>query len=336
MRTVALGHSGVAVSALGFGGAPIGNLYHAVDEQTAAGAVNAAWRAGVRFFDTAPHYGLGLSERRLGRALAARPRAGYVLSTKVGRVLVPLAGGAGRDPEGFDVPATHRREWDFSAAGVRRSLASSLERLGLDRVDVALLHDPDDHWRQAVEEAYPALHELRAAGTVGAIGAGMNQWRMLADLVRHTDLDAVLLAGRYTLLDQSALDGLLPLCATRGVSVIAAGVFNSGLLATATPQPGGTYDYAPGPPVVIERARRIAAVCGRHGVALPQAALAFPAAHPAVASVLVGMRSPAEVARNAALAAQPVPAELWAELVGEGLLRPDAPTPGPAPPGAAG
>jgi len=335
MRTVALGRSGVAVTALGFGGAPIGNLYREVDEQTAAGAVNAAWRAGVRFFDTAPHYGLGLSERRLGRALAARPRADFVVSTKVGRLLVPRAGGSGRDTEGFDVPASYRRQWDFSAEGVRRSLTESLHRLGLDRVDIALLHDPDDHWRQAVEQAYPALHELRATGTVGAIGAGMNQWRMLAELVRHTDLDTVLLAGRYTLLDQSALDVLLPLCVERGVSVIAAGVFNSGLLATATPRSGATYDYAPGPPAMIERARRIAAVCGRHGVTLPQAALWFPAGHPAVASVLVGMRSPAEVAGNLALAARPVPDELWAELVAEGLLRPDAPTPRATPLGAA-
>jgi D-threo-aldose 1-dehydrogenase len=326
MRAATLGRGGVAVSALGFGGAPIGNLFQPVQDGTAAGAVEAAWRAGVRFFDTAPHYGLGLSERRLGRALAGRPRGDFVLSTKVGRVLEPWAGG-GRDTEGFDVPAAHRRVWDFSAGGVRRSLADSLERLGLERVDVALLHDPDDHWRAAVEQAYPALHELRADGTVGAIGAGMNQSRMLAELVRHTDLDAVLLAGRYSLLDQSSLDDLLPLCAARGVAVIAAGVFNSGLLATATPGPGATYDYLPGPPPMIERARRVAAVCGRHGVSLPQAALAFPAGHPAVASVLVGMRSAEEVQRNLRLATAPVPAGLWAELVEEGLLRADAPLP---------
>jgi D-threo-aldose 1-dehydrogenase len=329
MRTATLGASAIRVTTLGFGGAPIGSLYQAVDEAAALGAVAAALRAGVRFFDTAPHYGLGLSERRLGHALAAWPRSELVVSTKVGRVLVPDPDGASRrDGEGFAVPATHRRVWDFSRAGVRRSLEASLERLGLDRVDVALLHDPDHHRRQAVEEAYPALHELRAQGAVGAIGAGMNQWQMLADLVRHTDLDVVLLAGRYTLLDQSALDGLLPLCAARGVSVVVGGVFNSGLLATPAPRPDATYDYAPGPAEVVARARRIAAVCGRHGVALPQAALAFPTAHPAVASVLVGMRSEAEVAENTALAARPTPAALWEELVAEGLLRPDAPTPG--------
>jgi D-threo-aldose 1-dehydrogenase len=330
MRTATLGASAVRVTTLGFGGAPIGSLYQAVDEAVAVGAVTAALRAGVRFFDTAPHYGLGLSERRLGRALAAWPRAELVVSTKVGRVLVPDPDGASRrDGEGFAVPATHRRVWDFSRAGVRRSLEASLERLGLDRVDVVLLHDPDHHRREAVEEAYPALDELRAQGAVGAIGAGMNQWQMLADLVRHTDLDVVLLAGRYTLLDQSALDGLLPLCAARGVSVVIGGVFNSGLLATPAPRPDATYDYAPGPAEVVARARRVAAVCERHGVALPQAALAFPTAHPAVASVLVGMRSAAEVAENTALAARPTPAGLWEELVAEGLLRPDAPVPVP-------
>jgi D-threo-aldose 1-dehydrogenase len=329
MRTATLGASAVRVTALGFGGAPIGNLYRAVDDDAAAATVTAALEAGVRFFDTAPHYGLGRSERHLGRALAAWPRAEVVVSTKVGRVLVPDPDGAGRrDGEGFDVPATQRRVWDFSAAGVRRSLEASLERLGLDRVDVVLLHDPDRHWRPAVEEAYPALHELRAQGAVGAIGAGMNQWQMLAELVRHTDIDVVLLAGRYTLLDQSSLDVLLPLCVARGVSVVIGGVFNSGLLATATPRPDATYDYAPGSAEVVERARRIAAVCARHDVTLPQAALAFPTGHPAVASVLVGMRSPTEVAENLALAARPTPAGLWEELVAEGLLRADAPVPG--------
>jgi D-threo-aldose 1-dehydrogenase len=328
LKTATLGRSAVAVTALGFGGAPIGNLYHEVDDATAAAAVTAAFQAGVRFFDTAPHYGLGLSEVRLGRALPRGRRADYVVSTKVGRVLVPdPAGAARRDDQGFDVPAAYRRVWDFSAAGVRRSLAASLERLELERIDVVLLHDPDHHWREAVEEAYPVLHELRAQGVVGAIGAGMNQWEMLADLVRHTELDVVLIAGRYTLLDQSALDVLLPLCAARNVSVLVGGVFNSGLLATADPRPGATYDYLPGPAELVERARRIAAVCARHGVTLPQAALAFPSGHPAVASVLVGMRSAAEVSENLALAGRPVPAPLWPELAAEGLLRPDAPTP---------
>ena len=323
MRTVPLGRTGVRVTAVGFGGAPIGGLYRAVSEDTAAAAIDAAWNAGIRFFDTAPHYGLGLSERRLGDVLRTRPRADYVVSTKVGRTLVPNPGGEGRrDDEGFDVAATQRRVWDFSADGVRRSLSSSLERLGLDRVDVVLLHDPDDHWRQAVEEAYPALHELRAAGVVGAIGAGMKQSQMLSDLVRELDLDVVLVAGRYTLLDQSAQDVLLPLCVQRGVSVIIGGVFNSGLLAHADPRPDATFDYAPAPAGWVARARAIAAVCTRHGVTLPQAAVAFSGGHPAVASLVLGMRSPGDVAADVALATSPVPADLWHELMAEGLLPP--------------
>jgi D-threo-aldose 1-dehydrogenase len=258
-----------------------------------------------------PHYGLGLSERRLGAALRERPRGDYVLSTKVGRLLVPHPGG-GRDDEGFDVAATHRRVWDFSRDGVLRSLEQSMERLGLGSVDIALIHDPDRHWKEAVSEAYPALAELRDQGVVKAVGVGMNQWRMLADFVRETDLDVVMLAGRYTLLDQSAASELLPLCLDRGVQVLAAGVFNSGLLATHDPH--GTYDYAPAPPELLDRARRIARVCERHGVTLPQAALAFPFRHPAVASVIVGARSAAEVTRNAALAAAPVPQALWSDL----------------------
>jgi D-threo-aldose 1-dehydrogenase len=321
-----LGASSVTVTPMGLGTAPIGNLYTSVDDATASAAVDAAWEAGIRYFDTAPHYGLGLAERRLGGVLAGRPRDEYVVSTKVGRLLVP-ASGTGRDTEGFDVPTDDRRVWDFSRDGVRRSLADSLERLGLDRVDVVLLHDPDDHWQQAVEEAYPALHQLREAGTVGAIGAGMNQWQMLADFVRETDVDVVLLAGRYTLLEQSGLDTLLPLCLRRGVSVIAGGVFNSGLLAVDEPPADAAYNYTGAPEPVVERARQLAAVCRRHGVSLPQAALAFPIAHPAVVSVLVGARSASEVTRNVELADRPVPAALWADLAAEGLLRADAPVP---------
>jgi D-threo-aldose 1-dehydrogenase len=323
-----LGGTAVRVSTLGFGGAPIGNFQRTVDDATAAATVDAAWDAGVRFFDTAPHYGLGLSERRLGRALAGRPRAGYTICTKVGRVLVPdPARASARDDRGFEVPATHRRVWDFSADGVRRSLEGSLERLGTDRADVVLLHDPDEHWRAAVEEALPALAELRAQGVAGAIGAGMNQWKMLAGFVREADVDVVLVAGRYTLLDQSALDVLLPLCAERGVSVLAAGVFNTGVLATAQPRPDATFNYIAAPPEIVDRVRRIAAVCARHAVTLPQAALAFPFGHPAVAGVVVGMGSASEVAENAALAGRAVPADLWRELVAEGLLRADAPAP---------
>ncbi|WP_308249766.1 aldo/keto reductase [Sphaerisporangium fuscum] len=311
---------GARVTRYGFGAAPIGNLYTAISDEQAAEAVDAAWTGGVRYFDTAPHYGLGLSERRLGAALRSRPRESYTLSTKVGRLLVPSSGG-GRDDQGFDVQATHRRVWDFSRDGVRRSLEESLSRLGHDFVDVVLLHDPDDHWAEAVGEAYPALAELRDQGVIKAIGAGMNQWEMLGDFVKETDLDLVLLAGRYTLLDQSGAHGLLPLCEERGVSVVAAGVFNSGLLATEDAT--GTYNYGPAPHALVERARRVAAVCRRHGVSLPQAALAFPLRHPAVTSVLVGARSAEEVARNAALTAAPVPEALWADLTEESLIDPE-------------
>jgi D-threo-aldose 1-dehydrogenase len=318
----------MALTALAFGGAPIGNLYHQVGDDEACRAVEAAWTAGIRYFDTAPHYGLGLSERRLGAALRERPREEFVISTKVGRLLVPdEAGRARRDTEGFDVPAAYRRQWDFSRDGVLRSVEESLGRLRLDRVDVVFLHDPDEHWRQAVDEGYPALAELRDQGVVSAIGAGMNQTRMLAEFVRHTDMDLLLQAGRYTLADQSALDELLPLCADRGVGVIAAGALGAGLLARPRPGPFAKYNYVDAAPEVIARATRIADVCERHGTTLPAVALRFPLAHPAVISVAVGCRDAAEVRGNVATLDTRVPAELWEALRVQGLLRADAPVP---------
>ncbi len=298
----------------GLGTAPIGGLFRAVTDEQARATIDVAWEGGVRLFDTAPHYGLGLSERRLGAALAGR--SGYVLSTKVGRLLVPSSRG-GRDDEGFDVPATYERVWDFSGDGVRRSLEESLRRLGLPQVDLVLIHDPDAHVDQAIAEAYPALAELRAQGVVKAIGVGMNQWQAPLRFVQETDLDVVMLAGRYTLLDQSGLP-LLAACAERGVRVLAAGVFNSGLL--ATPEPAGTFDYAPAPAALLQRARRVAAICERHGVRLPQAAMAFPLRHPAIAAVVLGARTPEEVRTNIALRQRPVPDALWHDLRAEGLL----------------
>jgi D-threo-aldose 1-dehydrogenase len=316
------------LSRLGLGTSPLGNLYTEVTDREARAVVDAAWESGIRIFDTAPHYGLGLAERRLGAALRDRPRAEFVLSTKVGRLLVPDPSGAGRlDDDGFVVPATTRRVWDFSADGVRRSLESSLDRLGLDRVDVVYLHDPDDHWEQAANEAVPALVELREQGVIGAIGAGMNQWQMLARFVRESDVDTVLLAGRYTLLEQPALDELLPLCAERGVDVLAAGLFNSGLLARQDVPDDATYDYRTAPADVVGRARRIAAVCARHGTTLPTAALWFPFGHPAVTGALIGARAEAELRANVAAFATPPPPELWAELRDAGLLESGVPTP---------
>lgn len=319
MRRTELGHSPVEVTELSFGAAAIGNLFTPVTDEAATAAVDAAWDAGVRYFDTAPHYGLGLSERRLGAALRDRPRAEYALSTKAGRLLVPYDQPAGDDlADGFAVPATHRRVWDFSADGVRRSIEDSLRRLGLDRVDIVYLHDPDDHAEQAFRQAYPALERLRAEGTVGAIGAGMNQTAMLTRFLRDTDVDAVLCAGRHTLLDHQALDELLPEAAARGRSVVIGGAFNSGLL--ADPRPGATYDYAPAPGPLLDRALRIKAVAERHGVPLRAAALRYPLGHPAVASVLVGVRSAYEIQDAAAMLARPVPDALWDELRAEGLL----------------
>jgi D-threo-aldose 1-dehydrogenase len=315
-----IGHSPVHVTELSFGGAAIGNLYTEVSEQDARAAVDAAWAGGIRTFDTAPHYGLGLSERRLGDALRHRPRDEYVISTKVGRLLEPgppaPAAPPGGDPEGFAVPARYVRRFDFSADGVTRSLEASLARLGLDRVDIVLVHDPDEHAEQAFREAYPALEKLRAAGVVRAIGAGMNQAEMLTRFVTDTDVDVVLVAGRYTLLDRSAATELLPAALSRGVSVIAGGVFNSGVL--AAPGEGATYDYQAAPAELIDRARRLQEACARFGVPLRAAAARFPLTHPAVASVLIGARNAAEITDALRLRAVDIPAALWDVLAEEG------------------
>ncbi|SDZ44653.1 D-threo-aldose 1-dehydrogenase [Micromonospora pattaloongensis] len=311
----------VRLSELGFGAAQGGNLYRATTEEEFATAVDTAWEAGIRYYDTAPHYGLGLSERRLGAALRHRPRDEYVVSTKVGRLLVPTPGNAHlRDPDGFDVPASHRRVWDFSRDGVRRSLEASLRRTGLDRFDVVYLHDPDGHWEQAVSEALPALVELREQGVVGAVGAGMNQSPMLARFVRDTDVDVVMCAGRYTLLEQGAAGDLLPAAQRRGVGVVIAGVYNSGLLSRDRPAADAPYNYQPAPTEMVERARRIGVVCQTYGVTLPQAALAFVRRHPAVVSTVVGVRDGSQVTETVCRWQAPVPDDLWDALASAGLL----------------
>lgn len=305
----------VRITALGFGGAPLGGLFSAVSEAEARAALEAAWDAGVRYFDTAPLYGFGLSEQRFGAFLQTKPRDEFVLSTKVGRLLEPARGGpsaGGLAP--FLGALPNDAFFDFSADAVRQSLESSLTRLGLDRVDIAYIHDPDDDFAAAAGQAYPALHELRAQGVVGAIGAGMNQWEMLARFVETCDLDVVLLAGRYTLLDRSAAASFLPLCRARNVAIVAGGVFNSGILAEREPRDDATFDYVPAVPEVLARARAMARACEAHGTSLPAAALQFPLRDAAVAGVLVGMRSAAEVARNMTALQEPISADLWVEL----------------------
>lgn len=315
----------VTVTELGFGASTIGNLYRETADADAAAAVDAAWDAGIRYFDTAPHYGLGLSERRLGTALAARPREQYVVSSKVGRLLVPNERPQGRDTEGFAVPDDLRRQWDFSRDGVLRSLEQTLQRTGWDRLDIVYLHDPDEHWREAADEAMPTLAELRDQGVIGAIGAGMNQSAMLARFLRETDADVVMLAGRYTLLDQSALDDVLPAAAEQHKSVVAVGVFNSGLLSQPRPTEGMKYDYHDAAPDQVARAQAIARACEQHGTTLPAAAIAFPFTHPAVVNVTLGMRTPDHVARNVDLHRSSVPDSLWADLRAQGLIRSDVP-----------
>ncbi|OQR63384.1 aldo/keto reductase [Streptomyces maremycinicus] len=313
----------VSVSDLGFGASAIGNLYRITPAEEAAAAVEAAWDAGIRYFDTAPHYGLGLSEVRLGAALRNQPRDQYVISSKVGRLLVPNEHPRGVDSEGFVVRDDLRRQWDFTRDGVLRSIEATLERTGLDRLDIVYLHDPDEHWRQAADEAMPALAELRDQRVIGAIGAGMNQSAMLARFLRETAADTVMLAGRYTLLDQSGLDDVLPAAAEHGKSVVAVGVFNSGLLSRERPTEGMKFDYKDAPSELVARALKIAELCEAHGTTLPAAAIAFPYTHPNIVNVTLGMRSPEQVLRNVNLHSQHVPARLWDDLRHQGLVRPE-------------
>ncbi|GLY63411.1 aldo/keto reductase [Amycolatopsis taiwanensis] len=308
IEKVPLGRTGLKLSRVGFGTSAIGGLYTAMTDEAAAKTLGAAWTEGTRYFDTAPHYGAGLAEQRLGSFLAGK--SDFVVSTKVGRLLRP--GPTVDGDEGFYGAPPMVRVRDYSADGVYRSLAESLDRTGLDSFDILLIHDPDDYWEQAVGEAYPALARLRAEGAVKAIGVGMNQSAMLARFVAETDVDCVLIAGRYTLLDRDAELQLLPLCVERGVGVIVGGVYNSGIL--ARPDSNATFDYAPAPPAVQRRVTELAATCAAYGVPLATAALRFPLRHKAVTSVLVGARTPAEIAENSAALAMDIPEELWAQL----------------------
>jgi D-threo-aldose 1-dehydrogenase len=304
----------------GLGCAPLGNLYQAVADEEASALLEAAWDAGIRWFDTAPHYGLGLSERRLGAFLRTKPRHEFTVSTKVGRLLVPNPSGAPeRDPEGFDVPADQRRVWDFSGNGVIASLEASLERLGLEAIDVALIHDPTEHIETAIGEAVPALAELRDTGAIGAVGVGTRDTAALTRFVTETRIDTLMLAGRYTLLDQSAVDTLFPACLEHGVSVLNAGVFNSGVLALVTPDDAAPFEYSAAPAEVIHRARQIADVCATFDTTLPAAAMAFARSHPAIEAVAVGAANARQLRENRALVDAPPPPALWDELVRRGI-----------------
>jgi D-threo-aldose 1-dehydrogenase len=330
----ALGRTALRVSCLGFGGAPLGNLFSELAETDAADAVATAYRAGIRFFDTAPLYGHGLSEHRIGAALRRMPRDSYVLATKIGRLLHPepqADGGLYRNILPF------RTAYDYSYDGVMRSVEDSLQRLGLARIDVLHIHDVDiwthgsaaardQRFAEVMAGGYRALLRLRDEKTVGAIGVGVNEWQACQRFAEAGDFDCFLLAGRYTLLEQEALQSFLPLCEQRRISVIIGGPYNTGILATGAVA-SATYNYRPALPDVLDRVRQIEAVCRRHGVALASAALQFPLHHPAVASVIPGARSAAEVASGIAALETEIPVDFWRDLKEEGLLSPEAPTP---------
>ncbi len=315
IKTVALaGKNSLQVTNFGLGTAPLANLYGTVSEADALATIEAVLHHGVKLFDTAPLYGLGASEERLGKALSGVPRDSFVLSTKVGRIL-------NEDRNGY--------VYDYSRDGVLRSIEHSLKRLNLDHIDIALIHDPDsdavDHEKDALDFAFPALAELRSQGVIKAIGSGMNQWQMLERFVRHADPDVFLLAGRYTLLEQTSLD-FLELCRQKGVGIFLGGVYNSGILATG-PQPGAKYNYADAPEPVLAKARAIQAICDQYNVPLNAAALQFAGAHPTVTALVVGAVKPAEVEANISALSLPIPAALWQEILEQGLVEANAPLP---------
>ena len=301
---------GVEISTMGIGAATFGGLFTSMSDSDAVDVVQSAFAHGINYFDTAPHYGKGSSERRLGALLKTYPRNSFVLSSKIGRLLVPTTDGA--DPDFLDADPSVERKFDYSAQGVERSLKDSLERLGLDSIDIVFVHDPDNHADVAIKDAYPALAKMRDQGIVKAIGIGMNQSAIPTRFVQETDIDIVLLAGRYTLLDQSGAKDLLPAALAKGVSVLAAGVYNSGIL--ANPVKGATYDYAPASDEIVARAKMISDFLQEQGVSLSRAALQYPLRHPAVKALLVGSRSSAEVDANVAAFNDVVPDSVWDAL----------------------
>lgn len=324
----------LAVPTLGFGAAPIGNLYTAITDEEASGAVEEAYRLGIRLFDTAPFYGYGLSEQRLGHALASLHADDVVISTKVGRLIVPTTKGEPEPDDGFAVSG-RRATFDYSRSGVIRSFESSLRRLRRGSVDILLLHDVgrekhgdrhEEMLKRTLDEALPAMAQLRASGACRAIGIGVNEPQVCLEVMARFDLDCILLAGRYTLLEQQSAAVVLAEAARRGVGILAGGPFNSGLLAQPE-APGATYNYRPADESILQRARDIYAVCAAEGIDVGAAALQFPLDHPAVVSVIAGMRSPAEVANAVERSRAPLPASLWRKLREAGLLSIGAPTP---------
>ena len=331
-----IGRTNLSVSELGFGGAPLGNMFRTLDDASALAAVEASTACGVRYFDTAPMYGFGLSEVRLGQAVKPMVREEIVISSKVGRTLTPVDPSEVK-PGIWDQPLPMRADIDFSYDAVMRSFKSTLKRLDTPFVDMLAIHDPDEaavsagldpysrsHFKAAMDGAYRALDDLRRRGLIKAIGVGITQWQMLCDFAVAGDFDYFLLAGRYTLLDQELLDRLLPLCEQRGISLVIGGPYNSGILATGA-VPGATYNYRPATPPILDKVAKIQAVCKRHNISLQAAALQFPLHHPLVASVIPGARSIAEVEHNIGLLSEPILAEFWAELKAEKLLDERAP-----------
>jgi D-threo-aldose 1-dehydrogenase len=315
------------VTSIGLGSAPLGGLFSAVSDADAEATVAKAWSLGVRFFDTAPLYGFGLAERRLGAFLRQQQRESYVISTKVGRLLRAPDSTTVEDDHFKDAPSLRPR-FDFSYDGVMRSVEESLERLGLDRVDVLLVHDPDDHYDAAVSGAFRALIRLRGDGTVKAIGSGMNQCEMLTRFAEAVPVDCFLLAGRYTLLDQGALDALFPICIAKNIGILLGGIYNSGIL--ANPHTGAKFNYEDADAALVARALELDQLCRKHGTELKAAALQFGMAHPAVTVAVMGARNASEVADNIAMSERTVPQAFWQELRARNLVDARAPLPGGA------
>ena len=331
-----LSSQNLAVSELGFGTAPLGNLYKAISDEAAHAALEDAWNAGIRYYDTAPLYGLGLSETRLNRLLRTKPREDYVLSTKVGRLMMPSdANNRTGHGKWFDVPLRQER-YDYSYDGVMRSVEFSYERLGINKIDILYVHDLCifTHGSKEASDAriaeffdtggYDAMVKLRDEGVVSAIGGGINEWEVCETLAKRGDFDVFLLAGRYTLLEQSALDSFLPLCEARGIKIVTGGPYNSGILASG-PLKGAFYNYDPAPQEILDRVAAIEAVCASHGVSLKAAALQFPLLHPTHLTVIPGAQTAQELSDNVTVYEADIPPSLWSDLKTEGLMRQDAP-----------